>query len=196
MCTFESADDVLTLLIHLGYLTYDFDTKTAWIPNAEVQQEFINSIQDGGFENVMQAIHQSDKLLKYTMAQDAEKVAGLIADAHNDNLSVIRYNDENSLACVLTLAYYSAQDTYALYRELQGGEGFADLVFVPRRGNTNPAMIMELKWDKTAGIALEQIKDRQYVKCLKDYHGQVLFVGISYDKKSKRHECRFETIMK
>ena len=196
MCTFESADDVLTLLIHLGYLTYDFDTKTAWIPNAEVQQEFINSIQDGGFENVMQAIHQSDKLLKYTMAQDAEKVAGLIADAHNDNVSVIRYNDENSLACVLTLAYYSAQDTYALYRELQGGEGFADLVFVPRRGNTNPAMIIELKWDKTAGIALEQIKDRQYVKCMKDYHGQVLFVGISYDKKSKRHECRFETIMK
>lgn len=194
MCTFESADDVLTLLIHLGYLTFDFDTKTAWIPNAEVRQEFINSIQDGGFENVMQAIHQSDKLLKYTLAQDAEKVAALIADAHNENVSVIQYNDENSLACVLTLAYYSAQDTYALYRELQGGEGFADLVFIPRSGNTDPAMIIELKWDKNAGIALEQIKDRQYVKCLKDYHGKVLFVGINYDKKSKKHECRFETI--
>ena len=194
MCTFESADDVLTLLIHLGYLTYDFDTKTAWIPNAEVRQEFINSIQDGGFENVMQAIHQSDKLLKYTLAQDAEKVAKLIADAHNENVSVIQYNDENSLACVLTLAYYSAQDTYALYRELQGGESFADLVFVPRRGNTNPAMIIDLKWNKNAGIALEQIKDRQYVKCLKDYHGKVLFVGINYDKKSKTHKCRFETI--
>ena len=96
---------------------------------------------------------------------------------------------------VLTLTYYSAQDTYVLYRELQGGEGFADLVFVPRQGNTNPAMIIELKWDKNAGIALEQIKDRQYVKCLKDYHGQVLFVGINYDKKSKKHECRFEEIM-
>ena len=194
MCTFESADDVLTLLIHLGYLTYDFDTRTAWIPNAEVRQEFINSIQDGGFENVMQAIHQSDKLLKYTLAQDAEKVASLIADAHNENVSVIQYNDENSLACVLTLAYYSAQDSYALYRELQGGEGFADLVFVPRRGNDDPALIIELKWDKNAGIALEQIKDGQYVKCLKDYHGKVLFVGVNYDKKSKKHECRFETI--
>ena len=194
MTTFESADDVLTLLIHLGYLTYDFNTQTAWIPNAEVRQEFINSISDGGYEKVMAAIHQSDKLLKYTLKQDAEKVAEMIAEVHSDNTSVIQYNDENSLSCVLTLAYYTAQDTYALYRELQGGEGFADLVFIPRKGNSNPAMIVELKWDKDAGIALEQIKDKNYVKCLKDYSGQVLFVGISYDKKTKKHECRFETI--
>lgn len=195
MCTFESADDVLTLLIHLGYLTYDFDTKTAWIPNAEVRQEFVNSISDTDeYKKVSQAIEQSDKLLKYTLARDDERVADLIAEVHNDNVSVIQYNDENSLACVLTLAYYSAQDTYAVYRELQGGEGFADLVFVPRRGNTNPAMIVELKWDKNAGIALEQIKDRKYIKCLKDHEGKVLFVGINYDKKTKQHECRFETV--
>ncbi len=194
MTTFESADDVLTLLIHLGYLTYDFNTQTAWIPNAEVRQEFINSISDGGYEKVMDAIHQSEKLLKYTLKQDAEKVAEMIAEVHSDNISVIQYNDENSLSCVLTLAYYTAQDTYTLYRELQGGEGFADLVFIPRKGNSNPAMIVELKWDKDAGIALEQIMDKNYVKCLKDYSGQVLFVGISYDKKTKKHECRFETV--
>ena len=195
MCTFESADDVLTLLIHLGYLTYDFDTKTAWIPNAEVRQEFINSISDtSAYQKVMQAIERSDKLLKYTLAQDGQKVAEMIAEVHSDNVSVIQYNDENSLACVLTLAYYAAQDNYAVYRELQGGEGFADLVFVPRRGNSNPAMIIELKWNKDAGIALEQIHDKGYVKCLKDYAGTVLFVGINYDKKSKKHECRFETV--
>ena len=195
MCTFESADDVLTLLIHLGYLTYDFDTKTAWIPNAEVRQEFVNSISDTAeYKKVSQAIEQSDRLLNYTLKQDAERVAGMIAEIHNDNVSVIRYNDENSLACVLTLAYYSAQDTYAVYRELHGGEGFADLVFVPRRGNSNPAMIVELKWDKNAGLAIAQIKDKGYVKCLKDYEGTVLFVGINYDKKTKKHECRFETV--
>ncbi|MBR4320054.1 MAG: AAA family ATPase [Oscillospiraceae bacterium] len=192
MNTFESADDVLTLLIHLGYLTYDFDTKTAWIPNKEVQQEFINSIQHSGFDNVMKSIHKSDKLLRYTLEQNAKKVSEMLSEVHNENTSVIQYNDENSLSCVLSLAYYSAQDTYAVYRELQGGEGFADLVFVPRAGNTNPAMIIELKWDKNAGIALNQIKDRQYIKSLKDYHGKVLFVGINYDKKSKKHECRFE----
>ena len=192
MNTFESADDVLTLLIHLGYLTYDFDTKTAWIPNKEVQQEFINSIQNSGFENVMKSIQKSDKLLQYTLAQNAEKVSEMLSEVHNENTSVIQYNDENSLSCVLSLAYYSAQDTYAVYRELQGGEGFADLVFIPRAGNSNPAMIIELKWDKNAGIALNQIKDRQYIKSLKDYHGKVLFVGINYDKKSKKHECKFE----
>ena len=145
MNTFESADDVLTLLIHLGYLTYDFDTKTAWIPNKEVQQEFINSIQNSGFENVMKSIQKSDKLLHYTLEQNAEKVSEMLSEVHNENTSVIQYNDENSLSCVLSLAYYSAQDTYAVYRELQGGEGFTDLVFVPRAGNTNPAMIIELK---------------------------------------------------
>ena len=160
MCTFETADDILTLLVHLGYLTYDFDTKTAWIPNKEVRQEFLNSIQGQEFQNVNNAIHRSDKLLQLTLAQNAEKVAEMLQEVHCDNCSVIQYNDENSLACVLSLAYYSAQDSYAVYRELQGGEGFADLVFVPRTGNHNPAMIVELKWNQTAGIALEQIKDR------------------------------------
>ena len=192
MCTFESADDVLTLLVHLGYLTYDFDTKTAWIPNAEVRQEFINAIQDNGFEHVMKAIEQSDALLRYTLEQNAEKVSEILSEVHYENSSVIQYNDENSLSCVLALAYYSAQDSYAIYRELQGGEGFADLVFIPRTGNSNPAMIIELKWSKDAGIALNQIKDKKYIKSLKDYHGKVLFVGINYDKKSKKHECRFE----
>ena len=194
MCTFETADDILTLLVHLGYLTYDFDTKTAWIPNKEVRQEFLNSIQGQEFQTVNNAIHRSDKLLQLTLAQNAEKVAEMLQEVHCDNCSVIQYNNENSLACVLSLAYYSAQDSYAIYRELQGGEGFADLVFVPRTGNHNPAMIVELKWNQTTGIALEQIKDRNYIRCLKDYHGKVLFVGVNYDKKSKKHTCQFEVV--
>ena len=194
MCTFETADDILTLLVHLGYLTYDFDTKTAWIPNKEVRQEFLNSIQGQEFQTVNNAIHRSDKLLQLTLAQNAEKVAEMLQEVHCDNCSVIQYNNENSLACVLSLAYYSAQDSYAVYRELQGGEGFADLVFVPRTGNHNPAMIVELKWNQSTGIALGQIKDRNYIRCLKDYHGKVLFVGVNYDKKSKKHACQFEMV--
>ena len=194
MCTFETADDILTLLVHLGYLTYDFDTKTAWIPNKEVRQEFLNSIQGQEFQTVNNAIHRSDKLLQLTLAQNAEKVAEMLQEVHSDNCSLIQYNDENSLACVLSLAYYSAQDSYAIYRELQGGEGFADLVFVPRTGNHNPAMIVELKWNQTTGSALEQIKGRNYIRCLKDYHGKVLFVGVNYDKKSKKHTCQFEMV--
>ena len=192
MCTFETADDILTLLVHLGYLTYDFDTKTAWIPNKEVRQEFLNSIQGQEFQTVNNAIHRSDKLMQLTLAQNAEKVAEMLQEVHCDNCSVIQYNDENSLACVLSLAYYSAQDSYAVYRELQGGEGFADLVFVPRTGNHNPAMIVELKWNHSAHTALNQIKEKKYIASLEPYIGDILLVGINYDKKTKKHECLIE----
>ena len=192
MYSFESSDDVITLLIHLGYLTYDFDTKTAWIPNKEVQEQFISSIEDRGFEKVMEAIRSSDELLKYTLARNSEKVSEMIRKVHMQETSILKYNDENSLSCVLALAYYSARDTYAIYREMPGGEGFADLVFVPLKGNSNPAMIVELKCDKDADTAIEQIKKRKYAESLKDYKGKVLLVGISYDRKSKEHECRFE----
>ena len=192
MYSFESSDDVITLLIHLGYLTYDFDTKTAWIPNKEVQEQFISSIEDRGFENVMEAIRSSDELLKQTLARNSEKVSEMIRKVHMQETSILKYNDENSLSCVLALAYYSARDTYAIYREMPGGEGFADLVFVPLKGNSNPAMIIELKCDKDADTAIDQIKKKKYAESLKDYKGKVLLVGISYDRKSKEHECRFE----
>ena len=194
MYSFESADDVLTLLVHLGYLTYDFDTKMVWFPNTEIKQEFIDSIEDE-WKPVMQAIKKSDLLLKYTLLQNTEKVAEMISEVHFDNTSLIQYNDENSLACVLSLSYYSAQDSYVIYRELHGGDGLADIVLVPRTGNYNPALIIELKLNKNAGIALNQIKNKNYIKALKDYRGKVLLVGINYDKKTKKHECLIEEII-
>lgn len=192
MVTFKTQDDILTLLIHLGYLFYNSETGMVSIPNHEIRQQFVSTVKVLKWNHVIDAVRQSDMLLKYTLEQNAEKVSEILGEVHNENSSMIQYNDENSLSCVLALAYYSAQDSYAVYRELQGGEGFADLVFVPRAGNTSPAMIIELKWNKNAGIALNQIKDKKYIKSLKDYHGKVLFVGINYDKKSKKHECRFE----
>lgn len=200
MTTFNSADDVLTLLVHLGYLTYDFDTKTVWIPNSEVQQEFVNSIEDGGWESVMAAICQSEKVLKATLQMQEEKVAELVEEAHRNNTSIIQYNDENSLSCVISLAYYSAKKNYAIYRELPGGEGYADLVFVPRIGCYDPAIIVELKWNKSAETAITQIKNKKYVECIQDYSGEILLVGISYNKdakdNSKRHICKIEKIIK
>ena len=133
MTTFNSADDVLTLLVHLGYLTYDFYNKEVWIPNSEIQQEFINSIEDGGWETVMTLICQSDELLRVTLACDEEKVAEMIEQSHQDNISILQYNNENSLSCVISLAYYSAQEFYNIYREMPAGKGFADLVFIPRK---------------------------------------------------------------
>lgn len=196
MTTLRSADDIFTLLIHLGYLTFDFYTNEVWIPNSEVAQEFINSIEDGGWEEVVKAIKSSDELLTATLKCNEEKVAELIDKAHSDNTSILKYNDENSLSCVISLAYYSARKTYTIERELPAGKGFADLIFKPRKNNSNPAMIVELKYDKSAESAIEQIKKKQYVDCLTDYSGEILLVGINYNKDNKQHTCKIEKITK
>ena len=199
MTTFASADDVLTLLVHLGYLTYDFDTCTVHIPNQEVQKEFINCIEDGGWEPVMDAIRKSEELLAATIRGEEETVARMIENAHQENTSILAYNDENSLACVIALAYYSAKKNYVVYRELAGGKGFADMVFVPRKTTQTPAIVVELKWNQTEA-AITQIKRKQYVESLKDYRGEVILVGINYESKElkkddyKKHSCKIERI--
>ena len=196
MVTFITKDDVLTLLIHLGYLTYDFYTKEVSIPNYEISEQFASTIKVIGWSEVVDSLKQSNELLKATLNYNEEKVAELIDKAHSDNTSILKYNDENSLSCVISLAYYSARKTYTIERELPAGKGFADLIFRPRKNNSNPAMIVELKYDKSAEGALEQIKKKQYADCLKDYSGEILLVGINYDKEDKRHTCKIEKITK
>lgn len=196
MVTFATKDDVLTLLVHLGYLTYNFYTKEVSIPNYEISEQFASTIKVMGWSEVANSLKQSDELLKATLNCNEEKVAELIDKAHSDNTSILKYNDENSLSCVISLAYYSARKTYTIERELPAGKGFADLVFRPRKNNSNPAMIVELKYDKSAEGALEQIKKKQYVDCLKGYFGEILLVGINYDKDCKCHTCRIEKITK
>lgn len=192
MVTFETRDDVLTLLIHLGYLTYDFYTKEVSIPNYEISEQFASTIKVMGWSEVADSLKSSDELLKSTLNCDEEKVAELIDKAHSDNTSILKYNDENSLSCVISLAYYSARKTYTIERELPAGKGYADLVFRPRKNNSNPAMIVELKYDRSAEGALEQIKKKQYTDCLKDYSGEILLIGINYDKDDKCHICKIE----
>lgn len=192
MVTFETKDDILTLLVHLGYLTYDFYTKEVSIPNYEISEQFASTIKIMGWSEVASSLKQSDELLKATLNCDEEKVAELIDKAHSDNTSILKYNDENSLSCVISLAYYSARKTYTIERELPAGKGYADLVFKPRKNNSNPAMIVELKYDKSAEGAIEQIKKKQYADCLKDYSGEILLVGINYDKDDKKHTCKIE----
>ncbi|MDO5149414.1 MAG: AAA family ATPase [Oscillospiraceae bacterium] len=196
MTTFSSADDVITLLIHLGYLTYDNSTGEAWIPNKEVGQEFINCIEDGGWEEVMNSIRKSDDLLTATLNCDEKKVAEIIEEVHRQNSSIIAYNNELSLSVTLALAYYSARKQYEIIREFPSGEGFADLAFIPRKGANVPAIVAELKYNKSAEGAISQIKDRNYTDKLKAFSGEILLVGINYDRENKKHECQIEKIVK
>lgn len=192
MSSIKSKDDVLTLLVHLGYLAYDSTRKEVYIPNQEVADEFKNAVEYSEWEGISSALHASEDLLDATLRGDAKIVAKGIDAIHSANVSVLSYNNENSLSCVITIAYYVAQKDYTLIRELPTGKGFAGIVFLPRRHTDKPAMIVELKWDKSAQGAISQIKGKKYAGVLDEYTGRLLLVGINYDKKNKEHECMIE----
>ena len=195
MTTFDNADDVLTLLVHLGYLTYNFEDKTVTIPNTEVRAEFVTAIKSLKWNHVVDAIRDSQKLLQAIWNQETDVVAEGIQRVHEQNTSILAYNDENALSCVLSLALYTANDYYTIIRELPAGKGYADLVFIPRKKHHDkPAIIVELKWDKNAKDAIAQIKDKHYSSALDEYQGNVLLAGISYNKETKIHECMIETL--
>ena len=196
MTTFGSADDVLTLLIHLGYLGYDSVKEEVFIPNQEIAREYYNAITNTDWDVVVRALKQSGALLRSVLAKDAESVAKGIEEAHMET-SHIQYNDENALSYTISLAFYSARQKYKLFRELPAGKGFADLVFIPRPQHADlPALVVELKWNKGAETAVKQIKNCRYGESLADYTGRILAVGISYDKKTRRHECLIEEYVK
>jgi hypothetical protein len=198
MTSFMNKDDVLTALIHLGYVAYDSQTEEGYIPNYEVRQIFERTLKATGWDEVIQAINNSERLLLDTLAGDEEEVAEKLDECHMQNTSILKYNDENSLASCISLAYYTARKEYTIIRELPTGYGFADMVFVPKPGVAKPAMIVELKWNKKAETAITQIKEKQYIKSLENYKGEVVLVGISYEKKGedKKHTCIIEHIKK
>lgn len=196
MTTFHTEDDVLTLLIHLGYLAYDYDNKTVKIPNSEVRSEYVNSIVVSDWGEVSRALKNSADTLNAIWQRRPKQVAEGIRQAHFET-SYIQYNDENALSYTISLALYAARNFYTIYREMAVGKGIADLVFIPRKKfSEKPALVVELKWDKSVEGAIEQIKKKEYCHSLKEYHGNLLLVGVNYDKKTKEHECVIEEFRK
>ena len=192
MSVIQYKDDVLTVLIHLGYLSYDRQNKECYIPNREVAIEMTNAVKANNWQNVVSAIETSKQLLQATLDGNAEAVAKGIEAVHDENTSILSYNNENSLACVLSLAYYYARNDYVIHREYATGKGFADLVMIPRKNVNSPAIIVELKYGKDTTSAIEQIKQRQYFQKVSDYTDNMLLVAINYDKDSKLHQCKIE----
>ena len=191
MTTFKSKDDVLTLLIHLGYLGYNSSNQTCYIPNKEVTSSFIASIEDSSWNETTKALLNSRALLEATWNRDEELVAKYIEEAHLDT-AILTYNNENALSYTISIAYMYARNHYTIIREMPSGKGYADMVFIPK--DDKPAMIVELKWDHEAETAIDQIKEKKYPKGLEEYRDNLLIVGISYDKKTKKHSCRIEEV--
>lgn len=193
-----SKDEALTALIHLGYLAYDREDGSSYIPNYEVKKAFQAALNTGNWGEISKVISRCDELLRATWAKDSDKVAEIIEQAHDTYTSILKYNDENSLSCVLTMAYFTAPAYYNLVREMPAGKGFADFVFIPRaNAGTRPAMIVELKYNKDAEGAIRQIREKRYKGALEGYSGRILLVGINYnskEKERKHHTCVIEEL--
>ena len=193
--SFANKDDVLTYLIHLGYLAYDRTFKTAFIPNEEIRQAMILATKRKKWNELISFQKESEQLLRDTLQMDGDAVAKEIEKIHREYVSVIQYNNENSLSSVLSIAYLSAMQYYFKpIREFPAGRGFADFVFIPKPEFQKfyPALVVELKWNKDVKTALDQIKDRKYPDSVACYAGELLLVGINYNEKTKEHECRIE----
>ncbi len=193
----QSKDDVITYLIHLGYLGYNEKDETAFIPNEEIRHELINAVKSTNWSDLIHFQYESNHLLDATLSMNTQEVAEQIQKIHSEYASSIQYNDENSLSSVLTFAYLSSMQYYFKpIRELPTGKGFADFIYIPKPEYIRdyPVLIVELKWNKNAKTALEQIKNKDYPEAIKQYTGNIILVAINYDKKSKNHECIIEKL--
>lgn len=192
LTTFRGKDDVLTLMIHLGYLAYDAEKGTARIPNEEIRQEFQRSVRDVHHQETLLRLQESDKLFDDTIHENAEAVAARIEKIHLEEADPRFYNNEQALRSVIKLAYYTYRDHYMQMEELPAGRGYADIVYLPKPDSWYPALIIELKWDQSSDGAIRQIREKHYPSCLKDYSGDFLLVGISYSQKTGHHTCTIE----
>ena len=191
---FRSKDDVLTLLIHLGYLSYDKNTGRVRIPNEEVRLEFTDILDHPKHTKLASLVAASEKLLKDTLAGNEAAVASALEKVRETNYAPQYYNHEQALRYAVKFAYIICIDRFLKIEELPSGKGLADLVLIPNRDTAYPAIIIELKWNKAAEDALSQIDEKRYDSVLKGYTGDILKVGITYDANSKIHSCKIETL--
>ena len=192
MSIIHSKNDVFTVLIHLGYLSYNWRKDECYIPNREVAGEMVNAVRATNWRHLADALDASKQLLQDTIDGDEEAVARGVDAAHDENTSILSYNNENSLACVLSIAYYYARNDYVMHRELATGKGFADIVLIPRKNVDSPAIVLELKFSQDADAAIDQIKRKQYPAKVSEHTANLLLVGINYDRETKQHTCHIE----
>ncbi|MBR3328777.1 MAG: AAA family ATPase [Atopobiaceae bacterium] len=194
MTSLLTRDDVLTLLVHLGYLTYDEESHTARVPNEEVRAELARAIAKSRHPKLVKLMRDSTRLLEDIVALREDEVATGFARVHDRNCSPLFYNNEQALRSVVKTALIAAIDEYARIEELPGGKGYVDIAYLPSRGSLLPALVVELKWNRPADAALDQIHRKGYPNVLRDLDVPILLVGVTYDAKTKEHTCRIELL--
>ena len=196
---FPNKDSIYVYLVHLGYLGYNDEDSTIYVPNEETRRELLHSVRDNHWPQYESALKLSEQVVVATENKDTETVANLLAKVHEDKVPVLEYNSESALRYVVLMSYLAAEKDYlAPLNEFPTGKGFADIVYLPKKVSKNgkPALIIELKKDASAKVALEQIKERDYVSRVKEYTDNILLIGINYDSKTKQHSCSIEEYSK
>ena len=196
---FPNKDSIYVYLVHLGYLGYNDEDSTIYVPNEETRRELLHSVRDNHWPQYEGALKLSEQVVVATENKDTETVANLLAKVHEDKVPVLEYNSESALRYVVLMSYLAAEKDYlAPLNEFPTGKGFADIVYLPKKVSKKgkPALIIELKKDASAKVALEQIKERDYVSRVKEYTDNILLIGINYDSKSKQHSCIIEKYQK
>ena len=150
---------------------------------------------------VYKLAQESKKMLKATLDGNTEEMVRILEFAHNTEIPLLNYNNETDLTALVSLLYLSARDFYRVEREDKAGIGYVDFIFYPEIDKNADCIILELKVNRTAKEAVEQVKEKQYalrfeLKLGEDrkYTGRILAVGISYNKESKKHECEIEVL--
>lgn len=194
MVDIASKDDMYALLVHLGYLGYDEEARTVFIPNEEVRREFATSVRVGARPQLAALVRDSRELQRRTLEGDESYVADAMRRAHNSAAGPHYYNNEQALRAAVKLAYIWSVDDYLRVDELGGGRGYADIAFIPKPTSSLPPLVVELKWDKPTEAALDQIYARNYPAALAGLAGECVLVGITYHEGSDEHECRIDRV--
>jgi len=149
-------------------------------------------------DETIRRVRESDQLIIDTVQGNADAVAAQVEKIHAEETAPLFYNNEQALRSVIKLAYFSYKDYYLKFEELPSGDGYADIVYFPKKSSPMPALVIELKGNLTVQGAIDQIRERRYPAALSGYGGDVLLVGITYDKDAKdtkrKHSCMIEKI--
>ncbi len=154
--------------------------------------------ESNNWDGVIRSIEASEKFIDSIVRGDEVGIASILDKIHCELASILTFNNENTLACVVMYACYTARKDFFVYRELPTGVGFADVALIPLPSRGLPAILVELKWNHDAKTAMDQIYNRKYTSSFDDYSGDIILVGVNYDKnsKDKMHECKLERVVK
>lgn len=195
----ETKDEIFSAMVVYGLLTYQ-DGRVS-IPNKELMDSYAAMMKrEKSLGYIYRLANASKKMLSATLSGDTQTMAEILKFTHDTESPILSYNSEIELAAVVNLAYLAARDHYRVEREDKAGEGYVDFIFYPENREAD-AIILELKIDSSPEDAIRQIEEKNYALRFKGklgenpkYKGRILAVGISYDRKTKKHGCAVRTV--